>query len=242
MAKMKINHKHYSAGAVIWIVIKYFSLVFFSFVALLPIVSCVITAFKTDAEYQSTNVMTLPESRLNFQNFIDAFNRANMGRAYLNSAIILVFVLLGSVLVGTQLAYVLNRFKFPGNGLIRSLFLFATLLPGIAMQVSVYQIMSNLGFINHLYGYIIMSMGTDVISIYIFIQSMVPELTELSFYYMNLVTVSRLQRNPTVKAEIQQKNFESSIPVGFFTYPISRLRTSPPSRPLPSPQARTSAL
>ena len=52
MAKMKTNHKHYSAGAVIWIVIKYFSLVFFSFVALLPIVSCVITAFKTDAEYQ----------------------------------------------------------------------------------------------------------------------------------------------------------------------------------------------
>ena len=119
---MKTNHKHYSAGAVIWIIIKYFSLVFFSFVALLPIVSCVITAFKTDAEYQSTNVMTLPESWLNFQNFIDAFNRANMGRAYLNSAIILVFVLLGSVLVGTQLAYVLNRFKFPGNGLIRSLF------------------------------------------------------------------------------------------------------------------------
>ena len=169
---MKTNHKHYSAGAAIWIIIKYFSLVFFSFVALLPIVSCVITAFKTDAEYQSTNVMTLPESWLNFQNFIDAFNRANMGRAYLNSAIILVFVLLGSVLVGTQLAYVLNRFKFPGNGLIRSLFLFATLLPGIAMQVSVYQIMSNLGFINHLYGYIIMSMGTDVISIYIFIQFM----------------------------------------------------------------------
>ena len=57
---------------------------------------------------------------------------------------------------------------------------------------------------------------------HIFIQSMVPELTELSFYYMNLVTVSRLQRNPTVKAEIQQKNFESSIPVGFFTYPISQ--------------------
>ena len=56
----------------------------------------------------------------------------------------------------------------------------------------------------------------------IFIQSMVPELTELTFYYMNLVTVSRVQRNPTVKAEIQQKNFESSIPVGFFCYPISQ--------------------
>ena len=56
----------------------------------------------------------------------------------------------------------------------------------------------------------------------IFIQSMVPELTELSFYYMNLVTVARVQRNPTVKTEIKQKNFEASIPVGFFTYPISQ--------------------
>ena len=56
----------------------------------------------------------------------------------------------------------------------------------------------------------------------IFIQSMVPQLTELTFYYMNLVTVSRVQRNPTVKAEIQQRNFEASIPVGFFCYPISQ--------------------
>ena len=56
----------------------------------------------------------------------------------------------------------------------------------------------------------------------IFIQSAVPELTELSFYYMNLVTVSRVQRNPTVKAEIQMRNFEASIPVGFFCYPISQ--------------------
>ncbi len=56
----------------------------------------------------------------------------------------------------------------------------------------------------------------------ILIQSQIPELCELSFYYMNLVTVSRLQRNPTVKSEIQMRNFEASIPVGFFTYPISQ--------------------
>ena len=56
----------------------------------------------------------------------------------------------------------------------------------------------------------------------LFIQSQVPELCELAFYYMNLVTVSRLQRNPTVKSEIQMRNFEASIPVGFFTYPISQ--------------------
>ena len=64
--------------------------------------------------------------------------------------------------------------------------------------------------------------GIDPEKCHIFIQSMVPELTELTFYYMNLVTVSRLQRNPTVKSEIQMRNFEASIPVGFFTYPISQ--------------------
>ena len=64
--------------------------------------------------------------------------------------------------------------------------------------------------------------GLDPEKSTIFIQSMIPDLTELTFYYMNLVTVSRVQRNPTVKAEIQMRNFEASIPVGFFCYPISQ--------------------
>ncbi len=64
--------------------------------------------------------------------------------------------------------------------------------------------------------------GIDPDKSTIFIQSMIPELTELTFYYMNLVTISRVQRNPTVKSEIQQRNFEASIPVGFFCYPISQ--------------------
>lgn len=67
-----------------------------------------------------------------------------------------------------------------------------------------------------------MAVGLDPAKSTIFIQSQIPELCELSFYYMNLVTVSRLQRNPTVKSEIQMRNFETSIPVGFFTYPISQ--------------------
>lgn len=67
-----------------------------------------------------------------------------------------------------------------------------------------------------------LSCGLDPAKSTLFIQSQIPELTELSFYYMNLVTVSRLQRNPTVKNEIQMRNFEASIPVGFFTYPISQ--------------------
>ena len=67
-----------------------------------------------------------------------------------------------------------------------------------------------------------LSVGIDPAKSTIFIQSQVAELCELAFYYMNLVTVSRLQRNPTVKTEIQMRNFETSIPVGFFTYPISQ--------------------
>ncbi len=67
-----------------------------------------------------------------------------------------------------------------------------------------------------------MACGLDPEKSTLFIQSQVPQLCELSFYYMNLVTVSRLQRNPTVKAEIQMRKFEASIPVGFFTYPISQ--------------------
>ncbi|WP_026652279.1 tryptophan--tRNA ligase [Butyrivibrio proteoclasticus] len=67
-----------------------------------------------------------------------------------------------------------------------------------------------------------LAVGLDPAKSNLFIQSQISELTELSFYYMNLVTVSRLQRNPTVKTEIQMRNFESSIPVGFFTYPISQ--------------------
>lgn len=67
-----------------------------------------------------------------------------------------------------------------------------------------------------------LSCGLDPSKANLFIQSQIPELCELSFYYMNLVTVSRLQRNPTVKSEIQMRNFEASIPVGFFTYPISQ--------------------
>lgn len=154
----------------LWTFIKYTTLILGSVISVLPVIVCVITAFKTPQEYATTNVMTLPASWFYVNNFIEAWQKANMGVAFRNSGIILVCVLFGSVLTGSMLAYILNRFKFPGNGLIRSLFLFASLLPGIAMQVSVYQIMYSLGWINSLSGYIVLMCGTDVMSIYIFIQ------------------------------------------------------------------------
>lgn len=155
---------------IIWTVFKYASLCLGALISILPVVVCIITAFKTPEEYGTTNVMTLPENWMYLENFVQAWNQANMGVAFRNSIIILVCVLVGSIMTGSMLAYVLSRFKFKGNGLIRNMFLFASLLPGIAMQVSVYQIMYSLGWIDFLPGYIIMMCGTDIISIYIFIQ------------------------------------------------------------------------
>lgn len=149
---------------------KYALLLFSAFVALVPIVSCVVTAFKTEEEYAATNVMTPPSNWLYFDNFITAWQKADMGHAFLNSFIVLICVLAGSVMISSMLAYVLNRFQFHGNALIRNLFTIATLIPGIATQVTVYQIMTALHLVNSLPGYIILMMGTDVITIYIFLQ------------------------------------------------------------------------
>lgn len=151
-------------------VLKYFSLCFGAFVAITPVAVCIITAFKTKSEYENTNVMTPPKDWMNFENFQFAWSKANMLLGFRNSFLILVVVLTGSILCGTMIAYVLNRFVFPGNRLIRNLFLFATLIPGVATQVTVYQIMNYLNLVDTLRGYMILMMGTDVISIYIFIQ------------------------------------------------------------------------
>lgn len=150
--------------------VKYLLLILTSLICLVPVVVCVFTAFKSTEEYNTTSVLTLPSTFAYLENFVVAFQKANMLRCFLNTGIVLVFVLTLSIFISAMLAYVLNRFRFPGNGLIRNLFLFASLLPGIATQVTVYQIMYNLGLINHLYGYILVLCGTDIISIYIFLQ------------------------------------------------------------------------
>ncbi len=150
--------------------LKYAILIFAAFVALVPIFSLITTAFKTNSEYANTSVMELPSRWLYLENFKTAWEKANMGVAFRNSLMIVICVLIGSVFISSMLAYVLNRFKFKGNALIRNLFMIATLIPGIASQVTVYQIMIALGLVNTMHGYIILMMGTDVISIYIFLQ------------------------------------------------------------------------
>ncbi len=163
--KMKKN-----ASSIIFAIIKYVSLIAASVVSLAPVVVCVLTSFKTNDEYASTTVLEFPSSFAYLENFKIAVEKANMLRCFANTALVLIVVLTVSVFTGSMLAYVINRFAFPGRSMIENLFLFVSLLPGIAMQVTIYQIMYSLGLINHLYGYMIVLMGTDIISIYIFLQ------------------------------------------------------------------------
>lgn len=156
-------------GSFLFSLFKYVMLIAAAIISLLPVVVCVLTAFKTTEDYNTSSVLDLPKEWM-AENFSIAMKQANMLRGFMNTAIVLVVVLFCSIFISAMLAYVLNRFKFKGNGIIQNLFMFASLIPGIATQVTVYQIMFSLGFINHLYGYMIVLMGTDIISIYIFLQ------------------------------------------------------------------------
>ena len=154
--------------------LAYISLLLACFIALLPIVSAFTVSFKTAEEYSSTNAMSLPRNWANLQNYRQVWEgnqpSQSLLRAFATSGLVVVVVVTVSVMMGSMLGYVLNRFRFPGNSLIRNLFLVATLIPGIAMQVTTYQIMTDMGLVNTLIGYMILMSGTDVISIYIFLQ------------------------------------------------------------------------
>ncbi|KFI87118.1 MULTISPECIES: carbohydrate ABC transporter permease [Bifidobacterium] len=164
------NSFWYKAKQGVLVFFKYFSLIFVAFWMVVPLVSCFVTAAKTTKEYQSTSVMTMPSNWFNFGNYVQAFKASNMAIAFRNSFTVLVVVLIITTLIGTMLAYVLSRFTFPGNAVIRGLFTVAALLPGIAMQVPMYKMMVQMHAVNTMWGYILMMCGTDVISIYVFIQ------------------------------------------------------------------------
>lgn len=150
--------------------LKYFSLVLACVIVLLPLLVIFLAAFKTDQEFYNNPVFSLPSSFLNFQNFSDAFTGGLMLQGFGNTAIILVFSCTGTILIGTMTAYVLSRFNFRLNAVISGLFLLAALIPGVSTQVATFQIVSGLGLFNKIGSNIILNLGTDVISVYIFLQ------------------------------------------------------------------------
>ena len=149
--------------------VKYLTLTFFALIALIPLYTVFITAFKTEDEYINGHIMALP-TQLHFENFAEAFQFADMAKAFLNSGIILLGVLVITTILGTQIGYIISRFRNRGTVLLRNIFVFSALIPGIAMQIPIYQIMYKLHFINSLIGYIILLSSVDVVAITIYIQ------------------------------------------------------------------------
>ena len=150
-------------------VMTYLFLAMCCLIVILPLLVVLIGAFKTHDEYITTNVFTLP-SVPQFQNFVTAFINGNVMKGLLNTAIILVISCFGTIITGTMTAFVLQRFSMLFTKAVKAVFLFAALLPNIAMQVTVFQIVSKLGLYNTIWAPCILYIGTDIVSIYIFIQ------------------------------------------------------------------------
>jgi multiple sugar transport system permease protein len=153
-------------------ILKYLSLVFGCLVAVTPLVTILMASFKTTKEYQSTGPLTMPHSWLNFHNFATAFTQGHMVRGFLNTLLILVVSVAGTVLIGAMTAYAIDRFDFRGKKLVMFAFLLATLVPGVTTQVATFQIIDALGVYNTRMSAILLFMGTDIVSIYIFLQFM----------------------------------------------------------------------
>lgn len=149
--------------------LKYAVLIFCCFLVIVPLVVVLIGAFKTHDEYISTGVFDLP-SVPQFENFKIAFINGRVMQGLVNTIIILAVSCFGTIITGTMTAFVLQRFRTIFTRGVKAVFLFASLLPNISMQVTVFQIVSKLGLYDSLAAPCVLYIGTDIISIYIFMQ------------------------------------------------------------------------
>ena len=150
-------------------IFKYAFLILCCLIVIVPILVVLIGSLKTYKELSNTTVFTLPEVP-QWENFKTAFFTQNILLAFKNTAIIIVVSCVGSIITGTMTAYVVQRFNTYFSRVVKTAFLIATLLPNITMQVTVFQIVYKLGLYRSMLAPIILNIGTDIISIYIFIQ------------------------------------------------------------------------
>ena len=149
---------------------KYFLLVLAAICSITPMVVVLFGAFKTTEEFSATSPLTMPQNWLNFENFKIAFTKGNMVTGFLNTIIVVGISVFLTIIFGTMTAYVIDRFKFKFSKIVNTAFLVASLIPSITMQMSVFQIISKMGLFNNRLALIILFAGTDIISIYIFVQ------------------------------------------------------------------------
>lgn len=147
------------------------SLIAATLVVLLPLVVVLLTSLKSEKEMANTSgALELPHDLLNFHNYVTAFQDGEMLTAFANTAIILLVSIGGTVLIGSMTAYAIDRFTFRFKKLVVVLFLTAALVPGVTTQVATFQIVNSFGMFDSLWAPIALYMGTDIVSIYIFLQ------------------------------------------------------------------------
>ena len=156
-------------NAIFLSILKYAFLVVCCLMVILPLLVVLIGSLKTNDEYLTTNVFALPKTP-QFENFKIAFLEGRVMLGLVNTAIIIVVSCFGTIVTGTMTAFVLQRFNMLFTRAVKSVFLVASLLPNISMQVTVFQIINKLGLYDSILAPCVLYIGTDIISIYIFIQ------------------------------------------------------------------------
>ncbi|MFD9050239.1 carbohydrate ABC transporter permease [Streptomyces zaomyceticus] len=151
-------------------VLTYLSLIVASAVVLLPLAVVFLTSLKTSQEVGDGGALSLPGDWLNFDNYVTAFDDGNMLTAFGNTAFILLFSIAGTVIIGSMTAYAIDRFDFRAKKLVMALFLIATLVPAVTTQVATFQVISGFGLVDTRWAPILLYMGTDIVSVYIFLQ------------------------------------------------------------------------
>lgn len=150
--------------------LKYASLILMFFVVVIPIIAVFLGSFKTADELLTTSGLAFPKNFFNYDNYIRAFAESDMLMGFLNTTIIMVISLFISIFCGATTAFVLSRFEFVGKKIIKSVFLIVSLIPTITTQVITYRVLNSFGLINTYMSAFLMFGGTDIISIYIFLQ------------------------------------------------------------------------
>ncbi|HFU4228267.1 TPA: carbohydrate ABC transporter permease [Streptococcus suis] len=150
-------------------VFQYLVLILGAVVALLPILVVFIGSFKSNNEFLSSNVLALPKT-WDFSNYKTAFVNGQMLLGFKNTLIIFVASMIGKLTLASMFAYAMSRFDFKLKKVILGLFMIAMLIPGITSQVATFQIINSIGLFNTIWAVILLNLGTDVISVYVFMQ------------------------------------------------------------------------
>ncbi|MGW5636986.1 carbohydrate ABC transporter permease [Streptomyces sp. NPDC003832] len=151
--------------------LTYLVLIAASLVVLVPLSVIFLTSLKSEQEVAGgSGALTLPDDWLNFDNYVTAFSDGKMLTAFGNTAFILLFSITGTVIIGSMTAYAIDRFQFRLKKPVMALFLIATLVPGVTTQVATFQVVNSFGLFDTRWAPILLYMGTDIVSIYIFLQ------------------------------------------------------------------------